>query len=81
MGFLWTILATQKSDRDLLIELSTKVELIHTLLTNHLEHHFAYNMALLGALLSLVVGVILYAAKSGKVKAVINAAVTEKEGE
>jgi len=78
---VWSILALERTDHDLLIELSTKMDLMHTLLTNHLEHHFAYNMALLGALLSLAAGVILYNLKSRKLKAAVKAATTEKEGE
>lgn len=56
----WCILALMKTDHDLLVELSTKMDLLYTLFTNHLEHHFAYNITLLGAFLSLTVAVIMY---------------------
>jgi len=48
------------TDHDLLIELCQKVDLIYVLLTNHLEHHFWYNMTLLGGFIATVTSVILY---------------------
>jgi len=37
-----------KTDRDILIETQTKVEMIYTLLSNHLEHHFIYSISAIG---------------------------------
>lgn len=62
----WCILALQKTDHDLLVELSTKMDLLYTLFTNHLEHHFAYNVTLLGAFLSLSVAALMYLWKTRK---------------
>lgn len=39
------------TDHDMLIQLCEKVDLIYVLLTNHLEHHARYTMALLVALI------------------------------
>ena len=75
---MW-ILALEKSDHDLLVELSTKMELIHMLLINHLEHHFVYNITLLGALLSLAAAGLIYVLKSRKLRYVKME--TQDEGE
>lgn len=81
MSILSFILTTAgKSDHDLLVELTTKVDLIHTLLTNHLEHHFVYSMAFLGALLSTGTALLLYIVKTRKSQVVVERQGT-KEGE
>ena len=64
MYTLLRIIATVESDHDLLVRMSTKVDLIYVLLSNHLEHHFWYNITLLGALLALVSAAVMYAVKA-----------------
>ena len=66
MNTLLRIMATIETDHDLLVRMSTKVDLIYTLLSNHLEHHFWYNITMLAALLSLLGGVVMYAVKTRK---------------
>lgn len=39
------------TDHDMLVQLCEKVDLIYVLLTNHLEHHARYTLALLIALI------------------------------
>jgi len=53
-------LALEKTDHELLIELSTKMDLLYTMFANHLEHHFAYNITLLGGFLSLSIAAAMY---------------------
>lgn len=48
------------TDHDLLIRLCQQTETITMLLTNHLEHHFIYNMTLLGAFVATVTAFALY---------------------
>ena len=48
------------TDHDLLIKLSQQMETITVLLTNHLEHHFVYNMTLLGAFVATTTACVLY---------------------
>lgn len=68
LGRWWCILALEKADHDLLVELSTKMDLLYALFTNHLEHHFVYNMTLLGAFLSLIAAALMYLWKTRKVR-------------
>lgn len=51
------------TDHDLLIRLCEKMDSMNLLLTNHLHHHFLYNMALFTALLSVIGGFVLYWSK------------------
>jgi hypothetical protein len=37
-----------KSDHDILIEVSTKMDMVYLVLTNHLEHHFIYTVSAVG---------------------------------
>lgn len=37
------------TDHDLLIQLNTKMDMIYTLISNHLEHHQKYTLVLLAA--------------------------------
>lgn len=48
------------SDHDLLIRLTQQMDTVTTLLTNHLEHHFWYNMTLLGGFIATATAVVLY---------------------
>ena len=48
------------TDHDLLIRLSQQMDTVTTLLTNHLEHHFWYNMTLLGAFIATATAFTLY---------------------
>jgi len=49
-----------QADRDILIRLDQQMDMIYALLTNHLEHHFWYNMTLLGGFIATVTAVGLY---------------------
>ena len=46
-------------DHDLLIEVNERGKTIMTILTNHLRHHFAFNMVLLTAVLTLAASIVL----------------------
>lgn len=47
------------TDHDLLIRLGEKMDSMSLLLSNHLHHHFLYNMALFTAFLSVIGGLVL----------------------
>jgi len=47
-------------DHDLLIRVSQQMDTVMKLLTNHLEHHFWYNVTLAGGFLATVTSVALY---------------------
>ena len=79
MGIFVYIVAMVESDHDLLVRMSTKVDLIYTLLSNHLEHHFWYNITLLGALTTLTTGAVMYVMKTRKLQLIEQEIV--KEGE
>lgn len=55
---MWATLT--QADRDILIRLDQQMEMIHSLLTNHLEHHALYTMTLLGAFIATVTAFGLY---------------------
>ena len=46
------------NDHDLLIQVDSKVNTIKTLICNHLKHHFAVNIALLGGGISIILALI-----------------------
>lgn len=49
----WKEDGNKMTDHEILIRLSERVELIYQLLTNHLEHHFWFNITLLAAVIGL----------------------------
>jgi len=46
-------------DHDMLIEVNERGKTMMTILTNHLRHHFAFNMVLLAAMFTLAASVLL----------------------
>jgi len=46
-------------DHDLLITLSAKVDYLTTMISNHLKHHFAMNVALMVATISTLTSLII----------------------
>ncbi len=55
------------TDHDMLIKLCEQVAQNNQLLTNHLHHHFIYNITLLGGFVSTVTAFVLYWLKSREV--------------
>jgi hypothetical protein len=49
---------TEKKDHDILIELSRDVCWLKKAISNHLKHHWAVELALLGAVITLIVTLI-----------------------
>ncbi len=48
----------QQSERDLLIEINTRLKVIEKNLDNHLRHHWAVSITALGIALSSVIGLV-----------------------
>lgn len=57
------------TDHDLLIRLAQQMDTVTTMLGNHLEHHFWYNMTLLGAFIATATAFALYWLKDRKARA------------
>ncbi|MHA1169807.1 MAG: hypothetical protein ACTSPI_17560 [Candidatus Heimdallarchaeaceae archaeon] len=77
MDFLF-VLSQVETDHDLLVRVSEKVDLIYTLLANHLEHHFVYNITLLSGFIATVTAVVLYMIRFRKRKP---SGLKDKEGD
>jgi len=46
-------------DHDLLIEINERTKSNGTLISNHLRHHFAFNMVMMASMLGLITAMIL----------------------
>ncbi len=56
------------TDREILIQLVEKVDLIYELLSNHLYHHFIFNMALVAAILGLISSLVILLVKKKRAR-------------